>query len=392
MAKILKLPLLILVTLCLNGCWDKVEIEERDYISVLGIDVFKEEGASEDKEDTIGKIDVPEESLRNTYTVTYVFPNLSGIGKNAQRDVRRFVISSVGPNTFQTTRQLSTRLNRQLFFKHLKTVIVGEDFARNPDYMKENLDALDRHDQISRKVYFMISEGTAKETLKIETEVESITSAGLHQVALTGNTARYNPLTLDDILVQLHGNGSALIPRIIPGKKEIKIAGSAVIKDYRLIGWLGEQENRAVMFLADQIKGSIVDVPYKDVSIPYIITDSFTKKSVDLGGDALKALESIEMEGYMQKYEIGTETTILEENVIKAIEEEVEKELKREIEVTLNKLQKEFKVDVIGMGDYLRKFKPDLWETIEKDWEEIFPDLDVSIKIDAKLRRVGMTR
>jgi len=161
---------------------------------------------------------------------------------------------------------------------------------------------------------------------------------------------------------------------------------------HRLVGWLGELENRAAMLLKDQIRGSIIDVNYRDVVIPYIITDSSTKKSVELIGDTLKAFVSIEMEGYIQRYELGTETTILDEAVIKAIEEEVEKELKREIEGTLSKLQKEFRVDVIGMGDYLRKFKPDLWETIEKDWEEIFPDLAVSIKIDAKLRRIGMTR
>ena len=61
----------IMLIVLLTGCWDKVEINERAFVSVIGIDKYTQEGNN-----------VPLELER--FEVTYLYPNLKAIGKNAQ--------------------------------------------------------------------------------------------------------------------------------------------------------------------------------------------------------------------------------------------------------------------------------------------------------------------
>lgn len=383
--------LLLIIPIMTCGCWDKVEINERAFVSAIGIDVFEAE--HEEKENVKGKIDEPYESPKNKYSVTYVFPNLNAIGKNTASDKLRFVMGSVGMNFFETTRELTTRLNRTLFFRHMKAVLIGEDVARNGDYLREILDSLERHEEISRKLIIAVAEGRAKDVIEVEPVIEPVTGTFLSNViGQNPSIARFNVENLNDILVSIHGTGRTLIPRVVPGKEEIKVAGSAVIKDYKLIGWLGELENRAVMFLRDQVKAEIVNVVNEGIIVPFVITDSSTRKNVKIENDNIKVDFSIEMEGYIQQFKIDVETPVLDNKVIKDIEDKVENKLEREINGTIEKLQKEFKVDVIGVDEHLSKFKPDLWENIKNDWDNIFPNIRITASVDAKLRRIGMTR
>ena len=56
------LLILILSTIFLSGCWDMVEINQRLFVSSIGIDLNKESGM-------------------NKYIVTYVYPNISAMVK-----------------------------------------------------------------------------------------------------------------------------------------------------------------------------------------------------------------------------------------------------------------------------------------------------------------------
>lgn len=394
MNKALKILPLLYLTLFLTGCWDKVEINNRAFVSGVGYDIYDKRFYEEAKKRDKGNIDTPELSERNRFVVTYVFPNLNAIGKNATSDKRRYVLSSVSNNPYEATTELATRMNKSFSFKHVKVIIFGEDFARNREYMKEVLDNTERHDQLSRKVYLLVAEGTAKDTIDVEDIIEPETGSLLSDIFRKKRQAgRYNSQTFEDILKGIKSNGSALMPRVVAGEKELKVGGSAVIKDYMLIGWLGELETRAVLFLKDRVESEVIDVKMtQETWLPFIITDSKTKKSAKISDDKITIDVQIEMEGYLQQYKIGSKAKLLDDKTIDLIEKKAEETLKKEIEGTIKKLQKEFKVDVIDIGDYLSKFKPDTWEKVKDDWNNTFSDIEINVAIDAKLRRIGMTK
>ena len=61
--------IIILLSSLLVGCWDMIEINDRDYISALGIDLY--EG--------------PDKSPEKRFVMTYVYPNIK-IGRASCRE------------------------------------------------------------------------------------------------------------------------------------------------------------------------------------------------------------------------------------------------------------------------------------------------------------------
>lgn len=376
MNRSLKLFILLLILCILTGCWDKLEIEERAYVSVLGIDLNTEA-----------------KSPREKYLVTYSWPNLNAIGKNASSEKTKFVLSSTGRSIYDTSVEMATRINKTLFLKHIKVIVIGEDVARNPDEMKAMLDGFGRSSMISRKAVILIAEGMAKDAINIENEMEPVTGALIEGIWNNyGNTARFNHQNLGHILTLLYNIDRALLPRVVPKKDGIIVAGSSIIKDFKHIAWLGELETRAIMFMKGMVESEMIDITLDGIEIPYIVSSTNVKKSANAEGGKINMNYFIQLEGYTQRFKLDIPEKIMDSKTINKIEKQVEKTLEDEINVTVNKIQKNFNVDVIEVEEYLRKFKPDVWEKIKDDWEEIFQDISITVKVEAKLRRVGMTK
>lgn len=61
------------------------------------------------------------------------------------------------------------------------------------------------------------------------------------------------------------------------------------------------------------------------------------------------------------------------------------------METTIEKAQTEFKTDIFGFGEAVRRADPRAWKTLKENWnEEYFTSLPVNIKTDFIIRRIGM--
>ncbi|MFA5523482.1 MAG: Ger(x)C family spore germination protein [Tissierellales bacterium] len=385
-----RLFIILCLSILLTGCWDLIEINQYFFISAIGIDMYKKEEnpIEEDEKEEINKI-----AQEDRFIITYSTPDLRAVGKNATSDEPRIIMSSISSNFYETTKELATRTNRNFTFTHTKVVIIGEEVAKNQNYMKEIFDNMGRHEQLSRKTSVLIAKGEAKEVMKIEDPFEPVTGYLVNQITeKKQGGARYSDMVLEEILTELYFNGDVLMPRIVPGKGEIKVAGTGIIKDFRLIGWLGEIETIAAMFLLDRVNTALINIKYLDTILPYIITNTKTKTHLAVEEGKIKYIANIDTEGYMQQYILDAEDKLTDQRSITAIEKQVKDTLEKQIKATFNKLQKEFKVDALGLGRHIRKFKPDLWDEVEDNWDDIFENIEFEVNVDARLRRIGMTK
>ncbi|WIV12271.1 Ger(x)C family spore germination protein [Proteiniborus sp. MB09-C3] len=391
----MKTPCKLIIVLCmailLTGCWDLIELDQYFFISTIGIDTYNpEENAADEVE---REVEGNEISKENRFVVTYVAPDLRAIGKNATSDKPRIVMASISSNPYETTKELATRTTRNFTFRHTKVVLLGEEIAKNREYMKEILDNLGRHDQLSRKLNVLVVKGTAKEVINIEDPFEPETGYLINQIiGKKQGSSRYNDMVLEEILTELYFSGNALFPRAIPGKGEVKVGGSGIVKDFKLVGWLEDAENISAMFLMNRVSTAVINIVHENAIVPYVITNSHTKNHVTMDGDKIKYTVNITTEGYIQQYKLGAKEKITDQKTIMNIENELEDTLSKQIRATFNKLQKEFKVDALGLGRNISKYNPKLWDDIKDDWEDIFPDIEFEINVDARLRRIGMTK
>ncbi|AOY75180.1 Ger(x)C family spore germination protein [Clostridium formicaceticum] len=397
--KIILLLLVFIILFTLTACWDAIEIDERGYVMALGVDKYKipppgkdnEEAAEEAAVTTMAHI--PEDNERNRYSFTYVIPNVEFL--IGESDKANILYNTVGENLYAASRILTTRINKQLFFGHMKVVVIGEDIVRDPKLFREILDVIEREPFISRRINIAIAPDNARDVLEVEPLINPMT--GQFMADLFRNKDR-SPRSgggmIGEVLEDLHRWGNTVIPRMIPGVADIKVAGSAVIKNYQMRGWLGEIETRALEIMRGTARPGGLSVQYgeEEITVPVDLIYLSRKFHLDESDKKIKVTIEVNTEGEIEQFYLDPEHDLLDPEMIRKIEDKVCDKICDELETTIEKLQKEFEVDVIGIDYYLSRFHPGVWKEVKEDWSEIFPTIEIAVDVDTKIRRVGLTR
>lgn len=367
--------IIALVAIFLTGCWDVIEINERIFVTAIGIDL------NEDP------------NIENEYLVTYVYPNIASIKKGESQKEAKFMKSTVAKTPFDGSRQLTTRLDKPLFFRHMKVIVIGEELLKKPDKIKEFFDGLGRDPRINRKVQIVVAQGKAKDVLSTKTEQELVVGGYLNSMLRNKKVAsRFSAQTFSDIMEDLQVSDVSMAPRAVPKKDEFKLFGSAIIKDYKLIGWLGEYENSLVAMVKGNFISDIIDIYYKDTVVSYVISNAICKKDVRLDNEDINVDINIFTEGYLQEYKYEGETNAFDQEFLKTVEKRVKYKIEKDLEKIIGDIQNKYNADILCIGEHISKFEPDLWKEIEEDWDEIFPTLNINVHADVKIRRTGLTK
>lgn len=73
------------------------------------------------------------------------------------------------------------------------------------------------------------------------------------------------------------------------------------------------------------------------------------------------------------------------------LESELSDKIRSEIEHMLRKLQHEFKSDALGFGTVFHRQHPQQWKHLKRQWNEIYPDVQVDVKARITIERMGRT-
>ena len=388
----LKMLMVILIgTMLLTACWDKIEIEKRAFIISMGIDKFDPDEV-EKKPVESGETKQVTDSPHNRYVITYVYPNTAILAGKGEGEPN-FKLTTVGENLFGVQRAIGTRLAGDLDFSHTKIIILGEKLAEDPKLMREVLDSIERDPDMGRKIHLMVSPGTAKELMGTNPLENPALGLFIRDIMeKQDRPARIADADISYILRSLHESKVAIAPRILHSEDEIKVAGAAVLKDYRKIGWLGEKEVRTVMFMMDKIDSVALSVEMDDLIIPVGIANTSTDMKVEERDGEIWVVFDIEMEGQIEQHFFAIEGQTYNNEYIQRLEKALSDSLCEQVCDVFEKLQKEFGADIFQVNEYLRRNKPDLWEVVKEDWEENFKKVKVDVKTDTKIRRIGVVR
>lgn len=373
--KIIYLSIIIILIPFMTGCWDMQEINQILFPYSIGIDLNEGEG--------------------ERYVITITYPNINAIGKNATQEERIHIVSTVASSVFEGATQLSTRLQYPFNFKMLRVLVLGKNITNDAGTVKEIIDGMSRDFSISKKVRILHAEDSAEDLLlSIPNAKRQEVIEGTLFSMLSGkrSTFRYTPITLTDFIREIDLSGVAIAPRAATGVEDIKFFGGAIFKDYKLIGYLDEVQNRALAILKGEWKSDLVVAPFEDMTISYMTTGSKLKRKLIKSNEELKVRLEIRVEGALQEYIHKENPTLNNTELVRNMEKAIEKELTKETSQILELLQKEYKSDAIGIGEYISKFHPKVWTEVGNDWDEVFADMDIEVDIDVKIRRRGLVQ
>lgn len=360
--------LTLTLALLMTGCWDAKDVDQRSFVMGIAFDLAETE---------------------DRYVMTIELPVLSGFASQSSGEGPKSVMfSTVGTSVAQMATHFESRTWRELFYGHTQAIIISGDAARKS--IRPFLDFFDRNPRIDRRLTLFISQGEAQEIFKTKDPREDLVSVYLNQMLNTlTNTARVVKMNFQDSLRNLESNGDTILPRVRSSGTEAVIAGGALIKDYKLIAWLGENETRAAAILYNNVSGGLIVVNVDDNLYAYAMRSTSSETKAKLKDNQLIFEIEVKSEGDIIEvyYEEAQGPSAFD---IAKIEDKLNQLIANEILHLVTKLQ-DLKTDPIGFDRLVFRSYPKFWKEHAKDWKDkIFPQAKFEIKTTFRVRRTGI--
>ncbi|WP_349724909.1 Ger(x)C family spore germination protein [Lysinibacillus capsici] len=374
------------VLLLLGGCWNKRELNELAIVTAVGVD----------KSDELFEI-----------SVQIVNPSQVASNKASGIQVPVFTYHAKGKSLFDAIRRLTALTPRKPYYAHAQIIIIGEEMAE--EGMNSILDLFQRDPEGRSDFNFIVShDSTAQEILSVLTPLEDVPASKMFKSlkvseAVWGTT---ESVILDDLIQSLGSiDHSAVLPSIhiygdadagdfssniekIDSPAQLKYGGLAIFKNYKLIGYLTEQESRDYNFLNNNIKSTfeIIACPEKG-KISTEIINSSTKVTGHFQNDIPSI--SIKLDIEQNVAEISCPWDLTKSKTIDALNKETSRQIKERLENTLQTIQQTYQTDLLKFSDVLHREDYQAWNRIKKNWLTLYPDLEVQIEVDVHTKGIG---
>ena len=283
------------------------------------------------------------------------------------------------------------RMDKKLSFQHTRILIFGEDLLKEETLFKEVLDAVGRSHEFQRNMYVFVVHGRAEEVFKIKPKYTSLLAMYISGIAennlYQSSIYKIPAYQMYDNLTNFDGN--TVIPSLRASEEEARVSGVGIIKNYKLIGYLDDQDSETLNWLNNSANGGLIESKYNGIEIPYKYNDFNTNLVLDkVEGDKIYLTYNMEAEGSAEEYIWGE--NLMEQKLLDTLEKNIGKDIEDRSKSVIDKFQTEFKVDLIGVGSYLRKHHAPIYKSIEKDYESFFTNnIVINIKAKVSIRRVG---
>lgn len=367
----------------LTGCWNQSELDEKAIVAGVGFDLIE----GEENIMIIAQILVPGAITAG-----------SGAGSGGEQEVVELVAAS-GDTTFSAVRNVILETGRKGLYSHNKIVVIGEALAKKG--VDKILDYLEREPDFRRRQWILVARGNAQEIMEGKVKLEKIPAYGVSRLM------KSNDATSKIVAVNLHEFSGTISSKttcaVAPGieaiteeKKDqinLRLKGTAIFKNYKLVGWLDDMESRGLLWVQGNVVSGAINIPVPEepeqlVAIEIIRANSKIQPEIKDGKITINI--EINEEGNIANQQFFDLSKATPEAVMK-MEVELQKTIKSQILNTLNKA-KELNTDIFGFGEAIYRKYPHEWKKIEKNWDEIFPNLNVKIEVNAFIRMLGLIK
>lgn len=375
------LLMLLLSTALLTGCWSRVEINDRLFITLVMVDAGENEGEIK---------------------LTLGFPlvgRLSTIQKAPGSEGRPFTtVTKTADSMAAAYRRIQTELSRQINWGHTRVVIVGDKLARAG--VRPVLEFVSQQPTFQTKANIFVVSGEASEFNKTTPSFERFPSEILREMA-----AQHAILstTVKDLLSGGPFLEDALVGRIEliqhklvseGGKtgQSISNAGAALFSNGNLSGYFDVQQMRAAMWIKGQMENAVITVesPTDERLIDLLVVDS--KAKVKVKGNGARVTVYIEVHAIDDVLASDSNINLQEPEQAQQLADRLKGKLTGRLQKALDKSQR-LATDAFQFGEYVEWYLPDYWNRWKHNWHYHYQnDVDFVIDADVKVKRPGAVR
>lgn len=375
MKRLTTCALALLCLALLSGCWDYRGLDEIDIVTGIAVD-----------KDSAG-----------VYRLTIEIVDIRGSAKEG--DLGAKYVEAEGETIFNAIRNSKKKLINKLYGGNMQTLVISRQIAET-EGVSVILEELLRDGETRETMSVVISqEETAKEILLAEGIDSKIISYGIHDMVEEDN--RVTGATVNMPLYKAYnavkGTGNSLtLPavRCVQNNDETVVEGNgiALFEGDRLIGFLPAKDCMYYLFFKNELKGGVISFPVSrpDDSVSMEIKDCKTDVEVSLQDGRVSVTLSIDIK--LNVMEVKSQLSISEKSERKALEQRTDAFLQARIADFFEAVQRETKLDIFGLGRQLYQKTPDLWASAQEDWNELFQNAELQVRVKAKIESAGVLK
>jgi spore germination protein KC len=393
-----KLGVILLLTSAMllgTGCWNRIELQERDYVL----------GAAMDRALVEDKVMITVE-IANPAQLMAPITGGGGGDTPASR-----ILTSSGWSVFEAVRNFTEQTTNKLFWAHNQVYIIGEDLAR--EGVAPFLEVFIRDPEPRHNAWVIIAKGTTgREILSIR-HVEGVDTARILEEMVLASQSNSNAVMVDlnqfaqKLLLEHRGAVAGRIELIDPGGPEgvleeggtndtggeagelLRYSGAAMFKGDRLVGWLGRKQTRGLNWVTGNVVSGIIVSTSPEEGKPKIsieIKEVASNISTRFEVDRPVAKVEVTLDGNLGEH-MGARQLSVYPELISQLEARVAEVIRNEIEAALD-IAQEHRTDIFNFGTEFNQEHHYQWKEIRENWsDEYFPELLVEIEVEVNIRR-----
>ena len=226
------------IILC--GCWNYREIDTLAIVAGMAID-----------KDIITK--------KYIVTTEIITTQMSGVSSIINSEL----YTSEGDSIFGAVRNTIEKTGLKLFWSDAKVIIISESLAM--EGVIPVIDWINRSSDVRSDMWVLISKGnSAAEILKAKVKLNAVTSFHLDETMKSGKTlSKFTDSRLWSFIDEISSEGKSATVATV--KNELnddtispRVAGSAVFKSDKLVGYLNENETLYMLMIKNKFKDGLI--------------------------------------------------------------------------------------------------------------------------------------
>lgn len=376
LARIVLLPLLT-SSLLLGGCWDRNEINDLAIVLATGVD------RTEGEVELAAQIFVPRGGAGE------------GGGPEQSASGVTLIRTAKGTTIAEALNRLQRQVSREMFWGHCEVIVISEEAGQQG--LREYIDFFLRYPQFREHAYVFSSKGKAKELLALLDPLERNSAESLREMAILGLGAR---VTVLDLAKGIKGpSETVILSRLLVSPsthtEQSSIVNSPTVNGLSLynrgyyVKTVKEPLSLGVLMLANELNNIIMQVEVEGIPGTFSVRphkiEARLKPSIKAGKWSMAI--NIEMKGEVVLN--TTNASLAEQQVMAAVEQAWEEDMKLWAEQAIQLAQDELHADLFQFAVKFRRQYPRQWKAQQAQWDDIFSKLEVEVTAHSKITGSG---
>ncbi|TDL32802.1 Ger(x)C family spore germination protein [Jeotgalibacillus sp. S-D1] len=381
------------ILMLLGGCSGQKELDELLILTGMGVDLGE----------------------NDTVIVTFQAVNPKAqaggeAGGGGASQAQSYTFESEGEDIIEAVFNGRDLLSRKLFFSHISSLLISEDFARKRG-IHEVSDFLERHYEIRDSyLLFIIKETTAAAVLNTFTPLDPSSTKNIENLTRItgGNLSLKNGTTLENFIRWRYGDdrdpvvmgvekvnkqesstNTEALNEIEGNKNAIQLTGLALFDRDYLVNWLSFKDSVAWSIINKEtknVKSYTVKCPEDQGTIGFLLKEIEVKAEPKIVNNHLNY--SVQLEGHINLQGLSCKIKLSTEQGVNELQTIINEDIKNSLQTALTNA-KESQLDYYGIKNQLARKQPDEWKKMKGDWSSLYENMSIETDVNIYLESPG---